>query len=190
MSALSENIEKVKELNKIYNIDCDKLKKLISSLKSYSPSIAFIHNTNSVSTRSWSNDNFYLFDEVKGFNLFLIRLLKEYQNLRIKLNNDIEFCMQDLKSVLNSYDQEVLEYEPLSEYARDKFEQDRWSILRPYKDLESLKNEILSDKLTLSVIDEEINRRQSDALKFQNYTLEDLIKESERLLQILTDIAF
>lgn len=95
MGALSNVITKVNELKSPYKEDCFNLRQLISSIKSCSAGIAFNNFPNNrTHTRSWNNDNFYLFDEVKGINLLLIRLLEEYQNLRIKLDTDIEDCMQ------------------------------------------------------------------------------------------------
>lgn len=168
---------KVKELSDLYYNKCFDLKQLISSIRSYTPGIAFINNGNgSISGRHWNQEKFYLFDEVKGFNLFFIRLLKEYQSVRIKLDNEIDVFMEDLKISLNSYDREVWEFEPMSEYARDMFEQDRWNILRPYKDLENLKKEISLDKLTLDNIQEEIEKREEDVVKYLSYTLNDVIK--------------
>lgn len=190
MPTLSENINKIKDLHKIYHTDCAKLMQLISSLISYTPSIAFINSPKSTSSRVWNNETFYLFDEVKGFNLFLIRLFKEYKKIRIKLNEDIEICLQDLRLALNSYDREISEYEPMSEYARDKFEQDRWNLLRPLKDLENLRNEISSDKYPLTVIDDQINGREKNVIKFQNYKLEDVIKEQDIFYENLSKIEF
>jgi hypothetical protein len=179
---------KVKELSDLYYKKCFDLKQLISSVRSYTPGVAFIDSKNGTASRTWNQENFYLFDEVKGFNLFFIRLLKEYQKERIDLNNDIEDYMEKLRSSLNSYDQEVLEFEPMSEYARDMFERDRWNILRPYKDLESLKKEISLDKYTLIIIEEEIQKREENVVKYLSYSLDDLIKEQERIYENLSKL--
>ena len=101
---------------------------------------------------------------------------------------DIEDYMENLKISLNSYDQEVLEFEPMSEYARDMFERDRWNILRPYKDLENLKKEIISDKFTLISIQEEIEKREKDVVKYLSYSLNDIIKEQEKIYENLSKI--
>lgn len=180
---------KITELSDLYYKKCFDLKQLISSVRTYTPGIAYISSKiGSISSRHWNQENFYLFDEVKGFNLFFIRLLKEYQKARIDLDKEIEDYMENLKISLNSYDREVLEFEPMSEYARDMFERDRWNILRPYKDLENLKKEIISDKFTLISIQEEIEKREKDVVKYLSYSLNDIIKEQEKIYENLSKI--
>lgn len=190
MPSLTENIKKIEDLSKIYHNDCDKLIKFISLIRSYAPDIYITNNGphGGIVSNRWDKDNFHLFDEVKGINIFLLRLLKKYQNIRIKLDNEIEICLNDLKSALKSYDDEVMEFEPMSEYARDGFERDRWNILRPYKELEKLKNEISTDKVTLSSIQEQIQLRELDVVKYKDYTLQDVTKELERIIEIFLKV--
>jgi hypothetical protein len=193
MSTLSENISKIKDLSDMYEKTCRRLQLLIKEVEYLSRGIVAypsIRPRTTVTFNSWTKENFYLFDEVKGVNIFLIRLLKDYRNIFIEINNDISNISEELRSALASYDDEAFGFEPMSEYARDMFERDRWNILRPLKDLEDFKNAISKDKPSIDELDSEILEREKLMMAYSTYTLEDLIREQQKALDSILKFEF
>ena len=189
MITLSENIKKFKYLNNLYRIDCVELIKMIDWLKIYSPSIYGTKSSqNTISFRIWDEKNFYYFDEIKGLNLFIIRKLNEYLSLRIKIDKEIEICLQNFQNSLQGYDEDVLKFEPMDEDFRERFELDRINISRPYNELKKLKNEIDADWLIISSIKKQIKEREIMAKKYLNYKLEDLKEDLERFIDPSDDL--
>jgi hypothetical protein len=192
MSTLSENISKIKVLSDRHEKTRKRLQLLIEEVKYLSPGILGHSNItphlSSFTSKSWTRENFYLFDEVKGVNIFLIRLLKDYRKLLAEINNDISNISEELRSALASYDEEDFGFEPMSEYARDMFERDRWNILRPLKDLEDFKNAISIDKPSIDELDSEILSREKLMMVYNSYTLEDLIREQKEVIDSIQKV--
>ena len=186
MSTLSENISKIKVLSDRHEKTLKRLQLLIKEVKCLSPVISGHFNItphlSSFTSKSWTRENFYLFDEVKGVNIFLISLLKDYRKLLAEINNDISNISEELRSALASYDEEDFGFEPMSEYARDMFERDRWNIFKPLKDLENFKNGISIDKPSIDELDSEIQEREKLMMAYNRYTLEDLIREQNKAI--------
>lgn len=189
MSTLSDNIEFVEKLHQTYEIDCERMKSIIKDVKKYAPSLfGRLLLNGSYTLLKWDNDNFHLFDEYKGVNIFLINLLNDYKKVILKLLHDIDCCQNELNLTLSLFDMEVLYFEPMNIYQRDLFGKDRLNIIRPLLKLESLKNEIIQDNLNLNKIDLELIERENELLKYKNYTLEDIQIDYEKFKNELIDL--
>jgi hypothetical protein len=189
MSTLSENIKIAERLINTYKTDCEKMKIFINEVKKYSPSLfGRLRINGSYSLIKWNNDNFHLFAEHKGVNIFLINLLTDYKKFLLQLLHEIESCQNELNLSLSLYDMEVLYFEPMNVYQRDMLDKDRLKILTPINNLENLKTDICSDNFNLSQIELELSEREVLILKYNSYTISDILSDYENFKNELIDL--
>jgi hypothetical protein len=210
MSSLKSLIDKTAEVSNRYNIDCKDLKLMIENIiylepygfGFFTPKKRIVNskkeNLNSkkstsvsVGFRECRSSSFQEdLDEIKGVNLFIIRLCKKYIDEMNLINKTIDDIFLELKIALKGYDEDLVSQFPLSEYESEMYEQDRWNILRPIKDLEILKNEILKNIDFHDWVKIEIEKREIQVIKYNSYTFESVQKEIDRIRNILLSAEF
>lgn len=178
MISLTENIKKLEFVIKYYNDKCGKIKLILISILPFEPNIYFFRNPGPFGggLRDWDDNNLYEFDEIKGFNLFIIRMLKEYHKVLNTIQKDLQSIENDLLHILEIYDNEVWDYEQMDEKSRDMFERDRYNILRPIEKMYEFKRLISQDEYSFEYLENEIKRRQDKYFSDSKIDPKDLIE--------------